>query len=97
MKIEELVKIAEGFNIAPSSLTVNWTQIDNKRLYVSQKLLDRFYLIRSYETIVGVVDEATGRFLEMGKYSPTTSKQINYIYRSRFSSCERLFTERKVA
>lgn len=97
MNTDELVMFAEKLSSFPSSLSIWWAQIDKKNLYVSEKLRDRFYLIKSYATIVGIVDTETEQFLEMGKYSRTTSKQMTYIYNTRFSECERLFTERKVA
>lgn len=96
MKIEELVEFAERCSSFPSYLTIWWTQINKKNLYVSEKLRDRFYLIKSYNTIVGVVDDETKQFLEIGKHSPTTSKQVTFIYRNRFSDCERLFTPTKL-
>lgn len=96
-KIDALVKFAEECNTFPSNLSVNWTRVGQKNLYVSQKLRNRYYLIKSYNTVVGVVDEDSSTFLEMGKYSSTTSKQMTCIYRDRFSYCDRMFTDRKVA
>jgi hypothetical protein len=95
--IERLVKFAEECNTFPNSLSVKWTRIGSKNLYISQRMRSRYYLIKSYQTIVGIVDEDTFTFLEMGKYSPTTSRQISFIYKDKFSYCDRLFTDRKVA
>lgn len=80
----------------PNNLSIDWKQIGKKNLYVSQCLRNRFFLIKSYETVVGIVDDQEADFFEIGKYSPTTSKQMTFIYRDRFSDCERKFVEGRV-
>ena len=47
----------------------------------------RYYrFLKSYNTIVGIIDYENGTFTEFGKYSVTTSKQVPYFY-NKFKSC----------
>lgn len=71
-----------------------WSRVKSRQMWISQCLNNRFYLIKSYRTIVGIVDDQEADFFEFGKYSPTTSKQMTQLYRERFSDCNRILTNR---
>ena len=47
-------------------------------------------VIKSYETIVAFYDCTEHCFCEIGKFSPTTSKQLTQIYREYYSSTQRV-------
>lgn len=49
-----------------------------------------FRLIKSYNTIVGFINLDNGEYIELGKWSVTTSKQVTQIYNSMFSTFERI-------
>lgn len=51
----------------------------NYQAYISECLFNRYFLIRSYQTIVGIIDDQQAEFFELGKWSRTTTKQINKI------------------
>lgn len=72
----------------------NWTQFNHCNAYISNCINNRFFLIKSYNTIVGIVDDQEAQIFEIGKYSRTTSKQFTQIHRKMFSDCERFYVER---
>jgi len=88
------IKTARQLNSFPNNLTIKWHQFNHCQAWVSECLHNRFFLIKSYQTIVGIVDDQEGDFFEMGKYSTTTSKQMTQIFRQRFSDCERKLIRR---
>lgn len=88
------IKTARELSAWPGSSNIRWEQFHHCNAWVSQCLQNRFFLIKSYRTIVGIVDDQEGDFFEMGKYSPTTSKQMTQIFRQRFSDCERKLVHR---
>ena len=73
---------------------LRWSRVKSRQMWISQCLNNRFYLIKSYSTIVGLVDDQEADFFEFGKYSPTTSKQMTQVYREQFSDCDRILTNR---
>jgi len=85
--MNEMIKIANKLKYD----VVKWNRFNYTNAYISNKLEGRYYLIKSYYTIVGMVNEEQKKFFEFGKYSPTTSKQITQINRDRFGYCERIF------
>lgn len=83
------IRTAKELNSFPGNLSIKWSRFNHCQAWISQCLRNRFFLIKSYNTIVGIVDDQEADFFEMGKYSPTTSKQMTQIYRQRFSDCDR--------
>jgi len=75
---------------------IKWTQFNHCNAYISQCLKNRFFLIKSYSTIVGIVDDQEADFFEIGKYSRTTSKQVTQIYNQMFRDCDRHYVEGRV-
>ena len=96
MSNETALKTARKFSEIPMCFSIKWEQVGKKNAYVSQCLQNRFFLIKSYNTIVGIVDDQEADFFEIGKYSRTTSKQMTQIYNSRFSDCDRKFIDARV-
>lgn len=50
-----------------------------------------YRFLKSYNTIVGIVDYGNNTFTEFGKYSVTTSKQVTVFYRALPSCITREF------
>ena len=59
---------------------VTWKQFRHCNAYISNCLFNRYFLIKSYNTIVAVIDDQNGELYELGKYSRTTSKQVTQIF-----------------
>ena len=76
-----------------SAKVTNWMQFNHCNAYISNCIDNRFFLIKSYNTIVGIVDDQQGEIFEVGKYSRTTSKQFTQIHNQMFSDCNRFFVE----
>jgi hypothetical protein len=62
----------------PSS--TQWKQFRHCNAYISSCINNRYFLIRSYNTIVGVIDDQNSELYELGKWSKTTSKQVSQIF-----------------
>ena len=73
-----------------------WVQFNKCNAYVSDILRDQYRLVKSYHTIVGLVDCENKKFFEIGKYSRTTSKQITQIYNRMFSTFDREYIDGRV-
>lgn len=93
---ERAVTTARELMEFPGSLSIKWTQFNHCNAYISQCLKNRFFLIKSYSTIVGIVDDQEADFFEIGKYSRTTSKQVTQIYNQMFRDCDRHYVEGRV-
>lgn len=74
-------------------LVTNWKQFHHCNAYVSNCINNRYFLVKSYNTIVAIVDDQQGEFIEFGKYSRTTSAQVTKIHNELFSDTMRLFTQ----
>ena len=59
---------------------ITWKQWNKKNCYVSNCIKNRFFVVKSYNTIVAVIDDQLGFLYELGKWSPTTSKQVTQLY-----------------
>lgn len=68
-----------------------WEKFHYTSARVSDLINGRYILIKSYSTIVGMVDKVESKMYEFGKYSSTTSKQFTQIHNQLFSDCERIF------
>ena len=75
---------------------IQWRRVGAKQAWISNMLDGQYFLIKSYATIVGLVDMDENKYYEIGKYSPTTSRQMTQIHRSNFSNCEREFIDGEV-
>ena len=92
-------KISTAIGVA-SSLSkrcgICWVQFHKCQAWISDELDERFRLIKSYHTIVGLVDCKERVVYEIGKYSRTTSKQFTQICNQMFSSYDRKYVEGRV-
>ena len=93
---ERAVTTAQELTSFPVASSIKWERFRNCNAYISQCLKNRFFLIKSYNTVVGIVDDQEADFFEIGKYSQTTSKQVTQIYNSRFNDCDRHYVEGRV-
>ena len=66
-----------------------WTRFDYKQAWWSNVLGGQFRLLKSYDTIVAVVDIMNFKFYELGKWSTTTSKQVTQYYNKYYGNFER--------
>ena len=48
--------------------------------WISECINHRYFLVKSYNTIVAVIDDQLGKLYELGKWSTTTSKQVTQIF-----------------
>ena len=61
-------------------LDTKWTRFHNCNAYISNCIKNRYFLVKSYDTIVAVIDDQQGELYELGKWSRTTSKQVTQIF-----------------
>ena len=59
---------------------VTWKRFRHCNAYISSCILNRYFLVKSYATIVAVIDDQQGELYELGKWSKTTSKQVTQIF-----------------
>ena len=57
-----------------------WTRFGSKQCWVSDCIFNRYFLVKSYSTIVAIIDDQNGQLFELGKYSVTTSKQVTQLF-----------------
>ena len=69
-----------------------WCQFHHCQAWFSDLQKERYILIRSYNTIVGLVDTYEKVAYELGKYSRTTSNQFTRIMNERFRGYERVLS-----
>ena len=77
---------------------LNFTQFRSCNAYVSEPVYNSafdvmFQLVKSYNTIVGFVNLTKKEYIELGKWSRTTSKQVTQIHNTMFSNFERKFID----
>lgn len=61
-------------------IETKWTRFNHKQCWVSNCINNRYFLVKSYNTIVAVIDDQTGELYELGKWSSTTSKQVTQLF-----------------
>lgn len=74
--ILRICKVSTGYFM----LGVSWKRFRHCNAYISSCIANRYFLVKSYSTIVAVIDGQNGDLYELGKWSPTTSKQVTQIY-----------------
>lgn len=85
-----------GFLAPFKGVTVNWQRFNYCQAWVSEPLQYNNIMIRlvkSYNTIVGFINLNTCEYIELGKWSRTTSKQVTQIHNAMFRSFERKFID----
>lgn len=90
-----LTKIKNIINYAVTQHTV-WQRFDYKQAeYEVIKYRSKWFtLFKSYDTIVGVYDMDDDVFYELGKYSPTTSKQVSQFCSNNLGNPTRVLLDR---
>ena len=66
---------------------VTWKRFRHCNAYISSCILNRYFLVKSYNTIVAVIDDQQGELYELGKWSTTTSKQVTQIFNMTDLEC----------
>lgn len=56
----------------------------------SELLEEKYTLFKSYDTVVAIVNRETKCFIELGKWSRTTSKQVTRFYNDFYSDYRRI-------
>lgn len=95
--MSEIIEKARELNSVKGMLEnrgINWTRIKSRQMWISQLLDSRYILIKSYSTIVGMVDIEERKVYEFGKYSPTTSKQMTQLCHEQFYLYDRELLQR---
>ena len=59
---------------------VKWKRFRSCQCWISECINNRYFLVKSYNTIVAVIDDQQAELYELGKWSTTTSKQVTQIY-----------------
>lgn len=85
MTTNEANELAKKLKDSAEYLMVNWEQFNYCQAWIGD-ISPRYSLIKSYFTIVGLVDHEEKVVYELGKWTRTTSKQVtqicNQVYRS---------------
>lgn len=68
-------------------LDITWKRFRHCNAYISNCILNRYFLVKSYNTIVAVIDDQEGELYELGKWSTTTSKQVTQIFNMPDHEC----------
>ena len=76
----------------------DYTQFRSCQAWVSTHIFNsaygvNFQLVKSYDTIVAFINLDTKQYIELGKWSRTTSKQVTQIYNALYSDFERLYCD----
>ena len=61
-------------------ICLKWKRFRSCQCWISECINNRYFLVKSYNTIVAVIDDQNGELYELGKWSTTTSKQVTQIY-----------------
>lgn len=74
---------------------IEWTRFDYKQAWFSQILYhpqtgEPWRIFKSYNTIVAMVNIDNNLFIELGKWSQTTSKQVTQFYNRYYSTFDRI-------
>lgn len=92
MSANTALKLARELMYNPSGY--NWERFYYMNAYISECILNRFFLVKFYNTIVGLIDDQQGEFFEFGKYSRTTSKQCTII--ARKYECKKIYVNERL-
>ena len=78
---------AEFFKGTPGFMLIKWSQYHKCQAWIGQ-YGGLFDLIKSYKTIVGLVDKKNKVVYELGCWSRTTTQQVRKIYRECYQGYE---------
>jgi len=91
--MEDIIKIAQECS---KKWGICWVQFHKCQAWISDEFDERYRLIKSYHTIVGLIDCKEHVVYEIGKYSRTTSKQFTQICNQLFRGYDRKYIEGRV-
>lgn len=74
----------ESLMKTPESILIHWKKFNSSKAWTG-KITKRYDLIKSYSTIVGLVDNEERVLYELGKWSQTTSKHIRQIHKQIYT------------
>ena len=87
MSIEKAKETKDRLMGTPEAMMLKWKRFNKCNAYTA-RYNDQYDLIRSYTTIVGIVDKSNRMMYELGKWSKTTTKQMTLIHRNLYGYCE---------
>ena len=95
MNIENMKTLV---NVYGNNSGLNWARFNSCQAWVSELVYNSafnvmFRLVKSYNTIVGFINVDTAEYIELGKWSRTTSKQVTQIHNQLFRNFERKFID----
>ena len=77
---EQINAIAKNLLYKLDTFNRKWKRFGSKQCWVSDCIKNRYFLVKSYSTIVAIIDDQNGELFELGKWSVTTSKQVTQLY-----------------
>lgn len=89
IKLEEMREVFEAIVKELLEKDPVWMRFDHKQAWYTGTIDGQFGLLKSYSTIVAVIDTTNHKYYELGKWSPTTSKQVTQFFNRYYSSFER--------
>ena len=87
MTLDEARVLTDTLTHSIQFLTVQWRRFNSCQAFTC-KYSPKYDLIKSYSTIVGLVDNENQTMYELGKWSRTTSKQITQIHNQLYGNYE---------
>lgn len=66
--------------LANEIVKATWTRFHHCNAWVSSPIYNRYFAVKSYSTVVAIIDDQNGEMYELGKWSRTTSKQVTQIF-----------------
>jgi hypothetical protein len=81
--------------------TENWKQFDKKNMWWSDAITLQdgctYRVLKSYNTIVAVIDVIESKLIEIGKWSSTTSKQVTQYHGKYCKSFDRVLLKQNLS
>ena len=91
-KCESALKIAREIK----SQATQWSRVGRKACYISNMINERYQMVKSYSTLVALVDISENEFYEFGKFSPTTSRQMTQVCNTYYTGFKRYFYREEI-
>ena len=88
----DAVKKAKEIMSSPEAMLMSWARFRSCQAWTG--MCKGYTFIKSYRTIVAIIDHDEKKLYELGKYSRTTSKQVSQILNSMFRGYDRELVDR---
>ena len=85
MTKEQAIELKNKLMGTPEAMMMKWKRFRRCQAYTAN-YSKRYDIIKSYTTIVGIVDKEERVMYELGKWSQTTTKQMTLIHRNIYGS-----------